>query len=213
MARRRVGKETGAPPPVADTRAAVVAADSLILEEDRPSIMASVRWDGALRISMRNRGLGWLAAIVDRRTAHALGKYMSTATPEFEALDLIENTLPMCVHAWASSGAGGVEAAPCKNRRSTTSSGKGASMNKERFEGLRRLHQGEADHTVLLEAFGSDLAEREGYTDIDGIEAVHLYLIRKYGWLPRDVLTMRPSELRLALRVEMQGWTLRPDLR
>lgn len=86
-------------------------------------------------------------------------------------------------------------------------------MEKDRFDNLQRLHQADANLTALLEAFGDELVAREGYRDIDAMEAVHLYLIRKYGWLPRDVLTMRPSELRLALHVEMQGWTLPPSLR
>jgi len=86
-------------------------------------------------------------------------------------------------------------------------------MNKAQFENVQRLHVAEGNLTALLEAFGSDLAEKEGYMDVGGLEAVHVYLIRKYGWLPRDVVTMRPSELRLALHVEMQGWTLRPELR
>lgn len=86
-------------------------------------------------------------------------------------------------------------------------------MNKEQFQLAQRVHQAEANLTSLLEAFGSTLAEQEKYIDIDGIEAVHLYLIRRYGWLPRDVTTMRPAELRLALHVEMQGWTLPPELR
>ena len=65
----------------------------------------------------------------------------------------------------------------------------------------------------MLDVFGDTLAEREGWRDIDGIEAVHLYLIRKYGWLPRDVRAMPGAELRLALHVEMQGWTAPPDAR
>lgn len=86
-------------------------------------------------------------------------------------------------------------------------------MDKERFENIQRLHVAEGNLAALLEAFGSDLAERERYKDLDGMDAIHLYLIRKYGWLPRDVVTMRPSEIRLALHVEMQNWTLRPELR
>ncbi|MGO4609427.1 hypothetical protein AB4142_24090 [Variovorax sp. 2RAF20] len=79
-------------PAVPDTRAAALAANSAMLEEDRPSITAAVRLDGSLRISMRNRGIGWVAAIVERRTAHALGRYMVEATPEVQPLDLINHS-------------------------------------------------------------------------------------------------------------------------
>lgn len=78
-------------PAVPDTRSAALAANSSMLEEDRPSITAAVRMDGTLRISMRNRGIGWIAAIVERQTAHALGRYMVEATPEVQPLDLINH--------------------------------------------------------------------------------------------------------------------------
>jgi hypothetical protein len=86
-------------------------------------------------------------------------------------------------------------------------------MEKDEFATIQKLHQANANLTALLEAFGADLARTEGYKQLSGMDAVHLYLVRKYGWLPRDVLTMRPSELRLALHVEMQDWTLPPSLR
>ncbi|MET3517819.1 hypothetical protein ABIC63_005624 [Pseudacidovorax sp. 1753] len=73
-------------PEVPNTKAAAVDAGCSMLQEDRPSITAAVRVDGTLRIAMRNRGIGWLAAIVDERTAHALGQYMVNATTE--AVDL-----------------------------------------------------------------------------------------------------------------------------
>lgn len=86
-------------------------------------------------------------------------------------------------------------------------------MNKEQYEMAKKINAIDGDMTTLLAAFGSDLAEREAYENIDGMEAIHLYLIRRYGWLPRDVTSMRPQELRLALHVEMQGWSLPPALR
>jgi len=85
-------------------------------------------------------------------------------------------------------------------------------MIEAKFQAWRDLHHAEAQLDVLLEAFGDHLAEKEGYQTIGGIEAVHLYLIRKYSWLPRDVLTMRTSELRLALHVELQGWKAPPGV-
>ncbi|KTT14738.1 hypothetical protein NS331_22570 [Pseudacidovorax intermedius] len=73
-------------PEVPSTREAALEAGVAMMEEDRPSITAAVRVDGTLRIAMRNRGIGWLAAIVDPHTARALGQYMVNSTAE--AVDL-----------------------------------------------------------------------------------------------------------------------------
>lgn len=78
---------------------------------------------------------------------------------------------------------------------------------RERFEALRRLHEANGGLNYLLEVFGFDLAKQHGWKDIDGMEAVWLYLINKHHWLPRDVKAMTPDDLRLALHQEMQGWT------
>lgn len=86
-------------------------------------------------------------------------------------------------------------------------------MDKERLDVNRKLYAAEAGLNAHLVAFGSTLAEREGIKGADGLEAVHIYLIRRYGWLPRDVTTMSLNDLRLALHVEMQGWTLPATLR
>lgn len=88
-------------------------------------------------------------------------------------------------------------------------------MNKdmfaERMANLKRLHTAQGSLNYLLEVFGFTLAEQQGYKDIDGMEAVYLYLINKHHWLPRDVRSMTPDDLRLALHQEMQGWTVPQD--
>lgn len=81
-------------------------------------------------------------------------------------------------------------------------------IEKERFEILKRLHDAHGGMNYGLEVFGFHLAEKNGWKDIDGMEAVHYYLIKKYHWLPRDVRSMSPEDIRLALHEEMQGWTL-----
>ncbi len=78
----------------------------------------------------------------------------------------------------------------------------------ERFANLRRLHKANGDLNYLLEVFGFTLAEQQGYKDIDGMEAIYLYLVNKHHWLPRDVRSMTQEDLRLALHQEMQGWTV-----
>lgn len=59
-----------------------------------------------------------------------------------------------------------------------------------------------------LEVFGDHLAKREGYKADGGMDAVRYYLMTKFHWLPRDVQSMSPDDLRFALREELEGWTL-----
>ena len=59
-----------------------------------------------------------------------------------------------------------------------------------------------------LEIFGDQLAEKHGYRDLSGLEAVRYYLMQKHNWLPRDVNSMSGEELRFAMTMEMQGWTV-----
>ncbi|KQP40000.1 hypothetical protein ASF44_07990 [Pseudorhodoferax sp. Leaf274] len=70
------------------------------------------------------------------------------------------------------------------------------------------MHTTRGNLNYLLEVFGFELAKRAGWQDIDGMDAVHLHLINKHHWLPRDVRSMTEDDLRLALHEEMQGWTL-----
>lgn len=76
-----------------------------------------------------------------------------------------------------------------------------------RYANLKKLHAAQGDLAYLLQVFGDTLAQQQGYTHIDGMEAIYLYLIHKHHWLPRDVRAMTPDDLRLALHQEMQGWT------
>jgi hypothetical protein len=77
----------------------------------------------------------------------------------------------------------------------------------ERFKTLRRLHDANGGLNYHLHVFGITLAKQQGYGDIDGMEAIYLYLINKHHWLPRDVRSMSQEDMRLALHQEMQGWT------
>jgi hypothetical protein len=81
-------------------------------------------------------------------------------------------------------------------------------MSNAKYENLKRLHKAEGQLTYFLAVFGDELARREGYHDVDGMDAVHFYLIHKFGWLPRDVRAMSPEDLRFVLSEEMKGWTV-----
>jgi len=84
---------------------------------------------------------------------------------------------------------------------------------KEQYETWHRLRSAEGNLAFLLDVFGDTIAKREGYKSVDGIEAVHLYVIHKFRWLPRDVRAMSGEDLRFVLSEEMHGWTLPKDAR
>ena len=86
-------------------------------------------------------------------------------------------------------------------------------LQAQRFASLKAAHATQGSLNYLLEVFGHELAKRQNYTDIDGMEAIWLYLINKHHWLPRDVRSMAPADLQLALHEEMQGWTAPPAAR
>lgn len=81
-------------------------------------------------------------------------------------------------------------------------------MKSEKYEQKYKTHQTASNTSYILDVFGDTLAAQQGYTDIDGMDAIHLYLINKHGWLPRDVRSMTCNELQLALHVEMQGYVV-----
>lgn len=78
---------------------------------------------------------------------------------------------------------------------------------KEQYEISKRLHSTEGDLAYLLDVFGDHLAQREGYQSVDGMDAIHLYLVHKFNWQPAQVRAMSASDLRFVLLEEMHGWT------
>ncbi|MGD9160764.1 MAG: hypothetical protein PVG39_20265 [Desulfobacteraceae bacterium] len=60
-------------------------------------------------------------------------------------------------------------------------------------------------HSVTIQRLyliGDKLAEREGYKDLDGIDAVYYYLIQKHNWLPSQVKSMNVEDLSFCLSEE-----------
>lgn len=78
-----------------------------------------------------------------------------------------------------------------------------ATLENARSEARAGLHDANGKLNCLLEEFGDQLAEREGYKDLDGIEAVWFYLIHKFGWTPGTVKAMKYEDIRLVLYQEM----------
>lgn len=84
---------------------------------------------------------------------------------------------------------------------------------KDLYDSRRRYYEASGALDYHLTVFGDELARRQGYRSIDGLEAVHLYLVNKHHWLPRDVKSMSLEDLRFALSEEMQGWTVPAEAR
>jgi hypothetical protein len=63
---------------------------------------------------------------------------------------------------------------------------------KKHYEAIHRTYEVEGDLSYCLDAFGDELAKRQGYKDIDGMEAVDFYLINRFHWLPSQVRAMTP---------------------
>lgn len=54
------------------------------------------------------------------------------------------------------------------------------------------------DETGMCE-LGDHIAKNEGYTSLKGQDAIHRYLIDKYGWLPEQVRALTVDDLRILL--------------
>lgn len=57
----------------------------------------------------------------------------------------------------------------------------------------------QAERLAALSAKGKALAKELGYGDLEGLDAIHRYLIEKHHWLPRDVRALTIDELELLL--------------
>ena len=80
--------------------------------------------------------------------------------------------------------------------------------NKELYQATRRHALALAELSAYLYPFGDELAKRNGYKEVTGIEAIHYYLIQKHNWTPQCLRDMPLEDLQLALSEEMKGWTV-----
>ncbi|MEC5321501.1 hypothetical protein VSX61_21635 [Brenneria populi subsp. brevivirga] len=85
-------------------------------------------------------------------------------------------------------------------------------MNREAYLIRWKLHQANAALDYSLECFGDHLAEQESYP-VDGFDAIYLYLTNKHKWPIDTCKAMSKEDIRLALAVELKGWTLPRDAR
>jgi hypothetical protein len=78
---------------------------------------------------------------------------------------------------------------------------------KKHYQVIKRLHEAQGDSAYLLDVFGDTIAQRENYKSINGIDAIHFYIVHKFKWLPSVVKSMSAEDLRFVLSEEMSNWT------
>jgi hypothetical protein len=84
-------------------------------------------------------------------------------------------------------------------------------MRQELNQVRKRFHEATGGMNYCLDVFGDELAKREGYKNLTGMDAIHFYLVHKFSWLPRDVISMSQEHIRFVLSQELADWTLPPD--
>ena len=80
--------------------------------------------------------------------------------------------------------------------------------SKEHYKTMYKYHEANGGLAYSLDVFGDEIAEREGYKELSGIEAVQFYIVHKFHWLPSQVKAMSSDDLRFVLAEELSGWTL-----
>ena len=84
---------------------------------------------------------------------------------------------------------------------------------KERYKVLKQKYAAQGNTAYYLAVYGNALAEREGYKELDGMDAIFFYLIQKHNWLPKDVRSMSYEDIKFVLSEEMADWTAPPEAR
>lgn len=85
--------------------------------------------------------------------------------------------------------------------------------SQQRYKVLKQKYAAQGNLAYYLELFGNSLAEREGYKQLDGMEAIFFYLVNKFHWMPKDVRSMSFEDIRFVLSEEMVDWTAPPESR
>ncbi len=60
--------------------------------------------------------------------------------------------------------------------------------SQQRYKILKQKYATQGNLAYFLELFGTFLAEREGYKELDGMQAIYFYLVHKFHWMPKDVV-------------------------
>ncbi|WP_010325446.1 hypothetical protein [Marinobacterium stanieri] len=83
----------------------------------------------------------------------------------------------------------------------------------EKYSIWRNLHETEGNLAYHLAVFGDHIAEREGYKDLEGIDAIVFYLVHKFSWPVSQVRSMPYEDIRFILSQEMNGWKVPVEAR
>ena len=75
----------------------------------------------------------------------------------------------------------------------------------EYFESGSRYYQANAEQNHALDRRGERIAEKNGWIQISGIEAVKYYLMQKHHWTPAQLDAMSIEQLRFAMRFDTAG--------
>ena len=81
-------------------------------------------------------------------------------------------------------------------------------MSEDLNESRWRLHAVTGELNYHLELFGDKLAKQMKYQDVDGMDAIYIYLIKTYHWMPAAVRGMNIEDIRFVLSQEMEGFTV-----
>lgn len=83
----------------------------------------------------------------------------------------------------------------------------------EKYAIWRNLHEAQGSLAYHLEVFGDHIAEREGYKDLEGMDAIVFYLVHKFSWPVSQVRSMPHEDIRFILSQEMNGWKVPKEAR
>ncbi|MCO7224723.1 hypothetical protein [Pleionea sp. CnH1-48] len=73
---------------------------------------------------------------------------------------------------------------------------------------MHKVFETSVERNYTLIVFGDELARREKYQGLNGMDAIHYYLVQKHNWLPSQVKSLSMDELHFLLTEDMHGWEL-----
>lgn len=82
---------------------------------------------------------------------------------------------------------------------------------KEKYAVWKKVYGFEGDLAYGLALWGNEIAKREKYKSLNGMDAVHFYLIHKFSWPPAQVRGMSYNDIRFVLQEEMSGFVFPKD--
>ncbi len=83
-------------------------------------------------------------------------------------------------------------------------------MAKKTLKDLRQdISLAQSKQVLALAGFGDIIAKDEGYTTLDGVDAVIRYIVDKYHWPPHEVRRFSIEDLNLLL----DGYGAKPSKR